>query len=121
MAPVTTTTTKTVFQKAPFRVLATLLVIEGVLIGQVLSRPGTAKETAAATAAQNQNEENCNKLVNLKNKTDCWRRKIKAGEKNLRGVNFSGVDLSRMDLSKADLSGAKLDGIIKDGNTKGLK
>ena len=45
----TKTNTKSVFRKAPFRVLVTLLIIEGVMIGQVLSRPGEAKEPVGKT------------------------------------------------------------------------
>ena len=90
-----------------FTVLATLLVIEGVMIGQVLSRPGAAKEPAKteATVAQDKKEENCKAVVNPIEKRDCWVRKAKAGEKNLQG---------------ATLSGAKLDGIKTNKDTKGL-
>lgn len=121
MTPVTTTTntattkTKSVFAKAPFRVLATLLVIEGVMIGQVLSRPGEAKEPTAkteatATLAQDTKDENCKEIVNLFSRRECWLRKVNAGEKNLYEANLSG----------ANLRGAILDSIKKDENTKGL-
>jgi uncharacterized protein YjbI with pentapeptide repeats len=120
--PVTTTTntkTKTVFQKAPFRVvkvrtftvLAALLLIEGVMIGKVLSRTGGAKEPTAktgATAVQGKKDENCNAIINTFAKRDCWVRKVKAGEKNLKGAFLYRVDLKDADLKDADLQGADM-------------
>nr|WP_309684677.1 pentapeptide repeat-containing protein [Armatimonas sp.] len=147
MTPVTTTTTntKTVFQtKAPlgvmktrtFTVLATLLLIEGVMIGQVLSRPAAAKTGAA---------EDCNQISDELKRSDCWAKKAKAGDKNLRnsfmpgryvggadlskadlcGARLVGTDLTKANLSGANLTGANLKGailrdIIKDKDTKGL-
>ncbi|WP_309710715.1 hypothetical protein [Armatimonas sp.] len=62
----TTTKTTTVFQKAPFRVLAALLLIEGVMIGQVLSRPGAAQTGAA---------EDCNQISDPEARAACWLKK----------------------------------------------
>ena len=136
----TTTTTKTVFQKAPFRVLATLLIIEGVMIGQVLSRPGEAKEPVAntevtATSAQDKRqydddkdpayEKNC-LYRNPITRRDCWMRKFKAGEKNLTHADLSGADLSGanlrfVDLRDANLVGANLEGADLRGARLGEK
>ncbi|WP_309708805.1 pentapeptide repeat-containing protein [Armatimonas sp.] len=101
MTPVTTTTTntKTVFQKAPFRVLATLILIQGVMIGQVLLRPAAAQTGAA---------ENCNKISVEAQRIACWVKKAKAGEKNLTGANLSGADLAGVNLRFANLTGANL-------------
>ena len=142
--PTPTTNTKTVFQKAPFgamktrtfSVLATLLLIEGVMIGQVLSRPAAAQTGAA---------QDCNKISDLNARAACWEKKARAGEKNLSGAFLPGKDLSKAFLNKAnlnkamllganltgaDLRGAdlrkafllqtNLTGIIKDKDTKGL-
>ena len=108
MPQTNSTTTKRVFQKTPFRILASLLVIEGVMIGQVLSRPGTAKETAGANAAQDKKDEDCANLTNPIQQRDCWLRKVKAGETNLQGANLSGADLRGLDLSGANLFKANL-------------
>ena len=105
MTPVTTTpNTKTAFQKTPcgvmktrtFIVLATLL-----LIGQVLVRPAAAQTGAA---------EDCTKISDEPQRTACWLKKAKAGEKDLRNSLLNGVDLSKAKLSKTDLSGARLRG-----------
>lgn len=133
---------KATFNKAPFRVLATLIAVEALLIGQQVIKPAPAY-------AQEKKAEDC-KLVNPVVAQDCWMRKVQAGEKNLqeaklyvadlRKVDLSGADLVAADLSKANLSGANLsgaelygailgganlkganlDGIKKDGTTKGL-
>ena len=110
MTPVTTTTnTKTVYRKAlfgvmktrTFIVLATLLLIDGVMIGQVLARP-TAAQTGAA--------EDCTKIPQSDEPrlTACWLKKAKAGDKNLRNSWLNGVDLSKAKLVEADMSGARL-------------
>ena len=89
MTPVTTTTTntKTVFQKAPFRVLATLLLIQGVMIGQVLLRPAAAQTGAA---------QDCNKISDLKAQSICWADKARKGVKSLRNSFMPGKDLSEL-------------------------
>ena len=138
---------KATFNKAPFRVLATLIAVEALLIGQQVIKPAPAY-------AQEKKAEDC-KLVNPVVAQDCWMRKVQAGEKNLQeaklyvadlrkvdlsGADLRGADLVAADLSKANLSGANLsgaelygailgganlkganlDGIKKDGTTKGL-
>ncbi|WP_395095144.1 pentapeptide repeat-containing protein [Armatimonas sp.] len=100
MTPTTTTTTntKTVFQKAPFRVLATLLLIQGVMIGQVLLRPAAAKPGAS---------EDCTKISVEPQRTACWLKKAKAGDKNLRDSWLNGVNLNNADLSHADMTATR--------------
>jgi uncharacterized protein YjbI with pentapeptide repeats len=112
MTPTTTTNTKTVFQKAPlgvmktrtFTVLATLLLIEGVMIGQVLSRPGASQTGQQQTVAA----EDCKKVIDPKVRAACWVRKAKTGRKDLTGAELLGADLRGVDLTGTDLTGATL-------------
>nr|WP_309687313.1 pentapeptide repeat-containing protein [Armatimonas sp.] len=105
MTPIktTTTNTKTVFQKAPFRVLATLLLIQGVMIGQVLLRPAAAQTGAA---------QDCTKISDEPTRTACWLKKAKAGDKNLRDSWLNGVNLRNADLSKADMTATRAVGAL---------
>lgn len=101
----------------PFRILASLLMLEGVLIARVLSTPPQPKpqttevcnneyeldaQFGKATLAVRQAEE--------KKAVDCWTKKAKAGEKNLVKAYLIKADLTGAALGGANLSQSRMEG-----------
>ena len=98
---------RSVFHTAPFRVLATMLLVEAVLIGQALSRgAGQAKPEL------NPNADNpCSNFSppDGDRARACWRKSAMSGDKNLSNAYFPGVNLAKVNLSKANLGFANLE------------
>ncbi|WP_309721054.1 hypothetical protein, partial [Armatimonas sp.] len=80
-------------RRMPFRILASLLALEGVLIGRALSTSQQPPKPATPPAEVCNNEYDLDtkfgkatpavRQAEEKKASDCWTRKAKAGEKNL--------------------------------------
>ncbi len=89
--------------------------------------PKVIKAQPVAPAQQKPAQEDCNSISLEKGKLDCWAKRARGGDKDLRGADLRGaglgwVDLRNANLSNANLIGAALENAKLDGaNLTGAK